>query len=114
MMVLTKEQIDDMRTSLRLGAQPFTKDAIDSLCAMAQGTLVPTEADAQSPKTPEGHKARHVELHKALDELFSDFINHHPEQTAFTSMPLIDLLRWSNEQQHNPTEQTSVNKQQDK
>ena len=40
MMVLTKEQIEDMRTSLSKGAQPFTKDAIDSLCAMASGALV--------------------------------------------------------------------------
>lgn len=39
---LTKQQIDDMRTSLGKGAQPFTKEAIDSLCALAvRGLAVP-------------------------------------------------------------------------
>ena len=60
--------------------------------------------DTPKPMTREQHKARHVELHKALDELFADYISHHPQQTKFTEMPLIDFLRWSNEQQHNPTE----------
>ena len=32
---LTKQQIDDMRTSLGLGAQPFTKESIDALCYLA-------------------------------------------------------------------------------
>ena len=61
-----------------------------------------------STKTPEGHKARHVELHKALDELFADYITHHPDETEFTRMPLLRLLKWSNEQQHSPTEQITV------
>lgn len=42
---LTKQQIEDMRTSLGLGAQPFTKEAIDSLCALAVlGLAVPEAA----------------------------------------------------------------------
>ena len=55
--------------------------------------------------TPAEHKARHIELHRCLDELFADYIKHHPQQTAFTSMPFIDLLRWSAEQAMNPTEE---------
>ncbi len=38
-MNLTKQQIDDMRTSLGKGAQPFTKEAIDTLCALATSAL---------------------------------------------------------------------------
>lgn len=44
MIELTKQQIDDMRTSLwKMG--PFTKEAIDSLCELAvRGLALPTEA----------------------------------------------------------------------
>lgn len=55
--------------------------------------------------TKKEHKKKHIELHKAFDELFSDYIFHHPEQIRFTEMPLIKLLTWSNEQTENPTEQ---------
>ncbi len=54
--------------------------------------------------TPEEHKAKHVELHTALDQLFADYITHHPEESNFTDMPLIKLLRWSAQQAENPTE----------
>ena len=53
--------------------------------------------------TREQHKARHVELHRALDELLADYLTHHPDARPST-MPLVDLLKWSNEQQTNPTE----------
>jgi hypothetical protein len=54
--------------------------------------------------TPEEHKARHVELHEALDELLADYIKHHPGQHSFTSMPVMMLLEWSHEQTTNPSE----------
>lgn len=54
--------------------------------------------------TPDEHKQRHIELHKALDELFADYIAHHPEQGNFTNMPFGVLLRWSHEQTEQPTE----------
>lgn len=50
-----------------------------------------------------GHKKRHQELHRALDELFADYIAHHPKESNFTKMPLIKLLEWSAEQSKNPT-----------
>jgi hypothetical protein len=53
--------------------------------------------------TPQEHKRRHIKLHNALDELFADYIRHHPDQTMFTKMPLIDLINWSSEQTKNPT-----------
>lgn len=55
--------------------------------------------------TKEDHKKRHEQLHKALDELFADYVSHHPHESIFTQMPLINLLSWSNEQQQNPTPQ---------
>ena len=54
--------------------------------------------------TPEEHKQRHIELHKSLDELFADYISHHPEEIQFTKMPLIKLITWAYEQTKNPTE----------
>ena len=54
--------------------------------------------------TPEEHKARHVELHKALDELFADFIAAHPTEHSFTKMPIMRLLQWSNLQATAPDE----------
>jgi len=53
---------------------------------------------------PEQHKARHVELHAALDELFADYIGHHPDQHGFLEMPLINLINWSASQAKNPDE----------
>jgi len=50
----------------------------------------------------EEHKERHIKLHKALDELFADYIMHHPEEREFMSMPLIRLIDWSYEQTRNP------------
>lgn len=45
--------------------------------------------------TPEHHKKRHEELHKAFDELFADYITHHPNQQGFISMPVLQLMAWS-------------------
>ena len=50
----------------------------------------------------EEHKAKHQELHHALDELSADMIQHTrmlPSQTT-----ILELIKWSNEQQQNPTE----------
>jgi len=54
--------------------------------------------------TPEEHKQRHVELHKALDELFADYIKCHPEAHGFLNISLKEFLQWSYEQTQNPTE----------
>jgi len=51
--------------------------------------------------TPEEHQARHVELHNALDELFTDWITH-VGKTSPTKCPIIDLLSWSRKQTLNP------------
>jgi hypothetical protein len=49
------------------------------------------------------HKKRHEELHKSLDELFADYILHHPKELELTNMPLNKLLEWSFEQTKKPT-----------
>jgi hypothetical protein len=52
---------------------------------------------------PVAHKQRHKELHHALDELFADYIEQHPDEHNFTQMPLIKLIQWSFAQTKNPT-----------
>ena len=52
----------------------------------------------------EEHKNRHIELHKALDELFADFIKCHPDLMRFTELPISVLLAWSYQQTKNPDE----------
>lgn len=54
--------------------------------------------------TKEKHRERHFKLHKSLDELFADYIEHHPNETEFTQMPLIKLMEWSHKQTTNPDE----------
>lgn len=54
--------------------------------------------------TPQEHKNRHIELHKALDELFADYISHHPDKVKFLETPIGDLIKWSHEQTVNPKE----------
>jgi len=58
----------------------------------------------KKPLTPEEHKERHKILHNHLDELFADYIEHHPDEKEFLQMPLINLINWSFEQTKNPTE----------
>lgn len=52
--------------------------------------------------TKEKHKARHAELHKALDELLADWIGQTGGMPSESS--IFDLVKWSNAQTENPTE----------
>lgn len=54
--------------------------------------------------TPEEHKQRHIQLHSACDELFADYIKHHPERIFVTQLTIYELLLWSSDQTKNPTE----------
>ena len=49
-----------------------------------------------------GHKARHEFLHRCLDELIADFIDHTGELPSKTS--LLALMEWSHEQTQFPRE----------
>jgi len=52
--------------------------------------------------SPEHHKARHVALHKALDELVADWILHTDHLPSKSTV--MELMEWANEQRENPTE----------
>jgi hypothetical protein len=53
--------------------------------------------------TPEEHKQRHIELHKALDELVADYIQH--TDKFITNTNLQQLIEWSFKQTLDPTEE---------
>lgn len=53
--------------------------------------------------TPKEHKQRHIKLHRALDELIVDFINH--PQNLPSKTTVIELLRWSHQQTIRPVEE---------
>lgn len=50
------------------------------------------------------HKQLHVELHRALDQLFADFVQHNPTLHNYTQLPIITLIEWSHRQTINPDE----------
>ena len=54
------------------------------------------------------HKERHQLLHMYLDELFADYVLHHPKQHQFLKIPLEDLITWSHQQTIKPTEYIGV------
>lgn len=54
------------------------------------------------PQAPEQHQARHVELHRALDELVADWLRHTRKLPSTSSV--MDLMQWSHQQTLNPTE----------
>ena len=49
--------------------------------------------------TKEEHKKRHLELHKAMDELFADAISH---GSLGTGKPILELIKWSFKQTVEP------------
>lgn len=50
------------------------------------------------------HKARHKELHQALDELAADFITHNKgEEYLPSKVSVMRLMEWSHGQILNPT-----------
>ena len=52
--------------------------------------------------TPEKHKERHAELHKALDELVADFIGHTGRLPSKTTV--MEFMEWAYQQSVSPTE----------
>lgn len=53
--------------------------------------------------TREQHIERHKQLHRSLDELVADYLEHHSEAMPSTTI-LMDLMKWSHEQTKNPTD----------
>jgi len=52
--------------------------------------------------TRDKHIARHVELHKCLDELLADWISHTEKLPSKTTV--MEFLKWSSAQTTNPAE----------
>ena len=53
------------------------------------------------------HQKRHTELHKALDELMADWIDHnmtHGSNKGLSNTSIMELMPWSYEQTKKPTE----------
>ena len=48
------------------------------------------------------HQTTHIQLHKALDELVTDF--YKATQNSMSKTPIMELLAWSFEQTLNPIE----------
>jgi hypothetical protein len=60
--------------------------------------------------TREEHAARHVELHRALDELLADFVDHHLSKVPYKGLDdtnLLELMEWSHRQTTDPDEGAS-------
>ena len=59
----------------------------------------------ENRSTHEWHIKRHIELHKAFDELLADWLDHNRQSE--TIYPTIqELMKWSHEQTINPTEKS--------
>lgn len=54
-----------------------------------------------APLDPGQHRARHAELHRALDELVADWIRHTRRTPSHATV--LDLMIWSSEQMASPT-----------
>ncbi len=56
--------------------------------------------------THEEHRARHVQLHRAFDELLADWLRHQPldRPQCVADTPIAVLIDWSYQQTINPTE----------
>ncbi len=77
----------------------------DKFCFSGWGAeLTESERAAYEHRTPSEHHARHYELHRALDELFADYIRHHPDDTHFLDLTFRAVMEWSYQQTLNPTE----------
>jgi len=51
--------------------------------------------------TPEEHKAQHEVLHKFLDELVADFVQHNPGR-YLAQTTIMELVQWSHSQTVDP------------
>lgn len=56
--------------------------------------------------TKDEHRQRHVELHKAFDELYADYIRHQPTEGVYlpSKVTVMQLLEWSMDQTTDPAE----------
>lgn len=60
--------------------------------------------------TDEEHRDRHLELHRALDELLADWAAQQPRDGSrlFQNTTIAELMEWSYQQTKQPTRPTEV------
>lgn len=54
--------------------------------------------------TQEQHQERHLQLHKSLDELAADWLQHQPlnSDKRFSNTTIMELMQWSHQQTIDP------------
>jgi hypothetical protein len=50
------------------------------------------------------HRARHIALHRYLDELCADWAAQQPCGKVFSNSTIMELMQWSHQQTIRPTE----------
>lgn len=76
--------------------------SIDGNYRGPDGRPIDNRRDARVMTTQDKHRARHVVLHNALDELLADYLLHHRGSLP-SKITLMQLLKWSHEQMIEPT-----------
>lgn len=62
-----------------------------------------TIAEVRKAYQTEKHRARHIELHQAFDELLADYLSHHSGKRP-SDTTLLELMAWSHGQTVEPSE----------
>lgn len=85
----------DLADFMSRGRAAQTK--VDELVGKVEGA-----AERAAKVDRAAHIKRHVDLHRALDELMADYVGHTRRLLGQTTM--IEFMQWSYEQTLNPTE----------
>jgi hypothetical protein len=73
------------------------------LAGLAAGTILKLDRGQHGRRLDkQEHRERHAELHRALDELASDYMIHTGRPLSDTTV--LELVEWSHEQTKKPTE----------
>jgi hypothetical protein len=73
---------------------------ITGLVLDAEGKIV--DVTLKEDPSVAHHREQHAQLHKELDELVADFIQHNKDKLP-SRTPILDLIMWSHEQTLHPT-----------
>ena len=60
--------------------------------------------------TKEEHKERHQKLHRSLDELIADWLDHQllSSNKRFSNTTIMELIEWSYQQTLNPSDEKRI------
>lgn len=95
---------DKKQVASVVGGSVASRRGPDSQHTTCSGTdIMSDQEQGATDLTPAEHRARHLELHRALDELAADYMRHHHNARP-SNTTIMDLMIWSFEQTRNPTE----------